>query len=359
MKRTKPPFRADHVGSLLRPAALHEARAKRAKGEIAAEQLKAVEDREIERVIKKQEEVGLQADHRRRVPPLLVASRFPLGPRRRREARHGHRHRVCRGAPRATRASRSPASSAWPGRIRWSSISSSSRRTPGARRRSPSRRRRRSTAARSPTPIDKKAYPTMDGSGTISARPTRRRCAASPMPAAAICSSTRCSSPCCAIRNTATQMTERGDDPEKLGPLYGDLINAAMSDIPVRHDHHHASVPRQLQIDLHGLRRLRGRRPRCCSTGSTCTAISWNTTPSAPAASSRCGWCRRASTVVLGLVTTKTGELESKDVLKRRIEEAAKYHRSRPALPVAAMRLRLDRGGQHADRGRAMGEAAR
>ena len=42
------------------------------------------------------------------------------------------------------------------------------------------------------------------------------------------------------------QMTERGDDPEKLGPLYGDLINTAMSDIPRRHDDHHASVPRQL-----------------------------------------------------------------------------------------------------------------
>ena len=61
MKRTKPPFRADHVGSLLRPAALQEAREKRAKGEISAADLKAVEDREIERVIKKQEEVGLQA----------------------------------------------------------------------------------------------------------------------------------------------------------------------------------------------------------------------------------------------------------------------------------------------------------
>ena len=61
MKRTKPPFRADHVGSLLRPASLKQAREQRAKGEISAADLKAVEDREIERVIKKQEEVGLQA----------------------------------------------------------------------------------------------------------------------------------------------------------------------------------------------------------------------------------------------------------------------------------------------------------
>ena len=49
MHRTKPPFRADHVGSLLRPAALKEARAKRERGEITADELKAVEDREIER----------------------------------------------------------------------------------------------------------------------------------------------------------------------------------------------------------------------------------------------------------------------------------------------------------------------
>ena len=36
MKRTKPPFRADHVGSFLRPAALKEARAKHEKGAISA-----------------------------------------------------------------------------------------------------------------------------------------------------------------------------------------------------------------------------------------------------------------------------------------------------------------------------------
>src|SRR3954451_14237556 len=61
MKRTKPPFRADHVGSLLRPKAIHEARAKHTKGEITADALKKIEDTEIERVIKKQEDVGLQA----------------------------------------------------------------------------------------------------------------------------------------------------------------------------------------------------------------------------------------------------------------------------------------------------------
>ena len=60
MPRSKPPFRADVVGSILRTAALKEARAKREKGEISAAQLKEVEDREIETIVKKQEEVGLQ-----------------------------------------------------------------------------------------------------------------------------------------------------------------------------------------------------------------------------------------------------------------------------------------------------------
>jgi 5-methyltetrahydropteroyltriglutamate--homocysteine methyltransferase len=60
MQRTKPPFRADHVGSLLRPAPLKEARSKREKGEITAAQLKEIEDREIEKIIKKQEAIGLK-----------------------------------------------------------------------------------------------------------------------------------------------------------------------------------------------------------------------------------------------------------------------------------------------------------
>jgi len=60
MPRTKPPFRADHVGSLLRPAALKAARGKRERGEITAAELAAVEDRVIETVIRKQEDIGLR-----------------------------------------------------------------------------------------------------------------------------------------------------------------------------------------------------------------------------------------------------------------------------------------------------------
>ena len=59
-QRTTPPFRADHVGSLLRTGPLKEARTKHLRGEIDASALKAVEDREIETIIRKQEAIGLK-----------------------------------------------------------------------------------------------------------------------------------------------------------------------------------------------------------------------------------------------------------------------------------------------------------
>src|SRR4029450_10543069 len=68
MSRGKPPYRADVVGSLLRPTPLKEARAKREKGEITAADLKKVEDAEIDKIIRKQEEAGLQ---------LRTAGEFP------------------------------------------------------------------------------------------------------------------------------------------------------------------------------------------------------------------------------------------------------------------------------------------
>ena len=59
--RTSPPFRADHVGSLLRPATVLRARQDHADGRLSAEALRAVEDEAIESVVRMQEDVGLQA----------------------------------------------------------------------------------------------------------------------------------------------------------------------------------------------------------------------------------------------------------------------------------------------------------
>lgn len=60
-QRTVPPFRADHVGSLLRPKPLQEARAKWKSGALPADALKAIEDQCIAEAIAKQESIGLRA----------------------------------------------------------------------------------------------------------------------------------------------------------------------------------------------------------------------------------------------------------------------------------------------------------
>jgi len=56
----EPPFHADHVGSLLRPPAVHEARARSAAGAIDADALREVEDEAVREVVRRQGEVGLR-----------------------------------------------------------------------------------------------------------------------------------------------------------------------------------------------------------------------------------------------------------------------------------------------------------
>lgn len=59
--RTEPPFRADHVGSLLRPPKLLEARAQHAAGAIDADELRGIEDDAIRNVVRMQADVGLRS----------------------------------------------------------------------------------------------------------------------------------------------------------------------------------------------------------------------------------------------------------------------------------------------------------
>jgi len=60
-RRSEPPFRADHVGSLLRPPALLKAREQHKAGGLSDDELRAVEDESIREVVRMQEEVGLQS----------------------------------------------------------------------------------------------------------------------------------------------------------------------------------------------------------------------------------------------------------------------------------------------------------
>ena len=58
-KTTKPPFRADQVGSLLRSERI-KTRKKKADGTLTAEQLRQIENEEITRIVEKQKEIGLE-----------------------------------------------------------------------------------------------------------------------------------------------------------------------------------------------------------------------------------------------------------------------------------------------------------
>ena len=59
---TEPPFRAEQVGSLLRPPEIKEARTKRERGEIGQEDLKSIEDKSISRAVAKQASALLAQD---------------------------------------------------------------------------------------------------------------------------------------------------------------------------------------------------------------------------------------------------------------------------------------------------------
>ncbi len=61
MPNIAPPFRADHVGSLLRPAAIHDARARQARGEIDRAELRSIEDDAIAAMIPKLEATGIKS----------------------------------------------------------------------------------------------------------------------------------------------------------------------------------------------------------------------------------------------------------------------------------------------------------
>ena len=151
-------------------------------------------------------------------------------------------------------------------------------------------------------------------------------------------------------------VSKRGDDPEKLPHIYATMINTAIADVPA-----------DMTIAMH-LCRGNFQSTFVASGGYEPVAEILFNTIKVDAYfleydSERAGGFEplrlvpKGKMVVLGLVTSKSGRLESKDELKRRIDAGGEVHRPRPALPVAAMRLCLDRGGKYPGRGRAVGQA--
>ena len=296
LRRTRPPYRADHVGSLLRPAALKEARLKHERGEIDAAELRAAEDEAIAAVIRTQEAVGLKAvtdgEFRRASwqTDFLVALDGV-------ESYHGERKMLFKGPqPRPILLRLKHKLGAFHGHpmlAHFRFVADHAKVAAKMTIPSPSTLHFRYGRDAVPTSI----YPDMEDFyhdlGATYAQVVRafadagcRYLQLDEVNLAYLCDP--------ALRE---QVRARGDDPDRLPDIYADMINAAIRDIP-------ADILFNT-IKVHGY----------FMEYDSARAGSFEPLRLLPP----------DKTVVLGLVTSKSGVLESKDTIKRRIDAASKF----------------------------------
>ena len=317
----KPPFRADQVGSLLRPAGLAEARTKWRRGELNADALRRVEDEAIRDAIARQEAVGLQSitdgEFRREwwhvdfltgfegvestMAPLTVGFKNseeqpPMlrvtGKVRRSRPIFIDAFRYMKGATSCTAKQTIPA--------------------PAMLHMRPGREG-----------ISREAYPDLEEFWNDVAQAYRAEIRDL---AAAGCTYLQLDDTSYAYlcdEKFRASLKARGDDPDRLPWTYASAINAAL-----------AERPTGMTVTMH----------TCRGNFKSTWVASGGYEPVVEAMfsaevdgvfmefdSARAGtfeplrYAPRGRKVVLGLVTTKVGALESKDTLKRRIDEAAKF----------------------------------
>ena len=323
MQRTKPPFRADHVGSLLRPAELKAAREKHERGEITPDALRVVEDRVIADVIKKQESIGLKAitdgEFRRAswnydfLGQLDGAAAVP-----------GERKIKFEG----------PQPKAWVMRVtgklggykphpmidHFRFVEEHTRETAKMTIPSPSSMHFRYGRDAVPESI----YPDMADFYRDLGQSYNKAMHAFADAGCRYLQLDEVNFTYLCDPNLRAQVSQRGDDPEKLPRIYADMLNASI-----------AGIPADMTITMH-LCRGNFRSTFVASGGYEPVAeILFNDINVhgyfMEYDSDRAGgfeplrFVPKGKIVVLGLVTSKSGTLESKDELKRRIDEAAKY----------------------------------
>jgi len=322
MKRTKPPFRADHVGSLLRPAALKAARERFAKGEIDAAALTAVEDREIERVIKKQEEIGLQSitDGEFRRSWWQLDFLWGLDGIEKHVMEQGVAFAGVTTRNEGLKVTGKIGYSGHPMLEHFKFVAAHTRRTPKMTIPSPSAMVGRPVLP----PIDAKTYSDRDKMFADLGQAYKKVVRAFADQGCRYLQLDEVTIAMLCDENYRAKMVARGDDPDRLGPLYGDLINTAMSDIPS-----------DMTITMH-LCRGNYKSTFMGSGGYEAEQdilfnrikvhgyfMEYDTERAGGFEPLRL--VPKDRHVVLGLVTTKTGRLEQKDALLRRIDEASKY----------------------------------
>jgi 5-methyltetrahydropteroyltriglutamate--homocysteine methyltransferase len=321
-QRTKPPFRADQVGSLLRSGPVKEARTKRVANEITPAQLKAVEDAEIRKLVAKQESIGLQTvtdgEFRRSwwhydflakldgVELVSVAQGLQFkGTQTKAEGLHVH------------------------GKLGFSShpmiehfkfLKSVAKTTPKMTIPSPTALHFRGGRQA----IEKSVYPTMEpffedlGRAYTGAVRAFGEAGCTYLQLDEVFVAYLCDD------NQRQMLRDRGDDPDKLLYVYRDLVNAAC-----------AGRTPGMTISMH-LCRGNFRSTWMAQGGYERVAdillnqmnvdayfMEYDTERAGGFEPLR--FLPKNKHVVLGVMTSKTGALESKDQLKRRIDEAAKF----------------------------------
>lgn len=325
-----PPFRADHVGSLLRPPELLHARAERERGKLSAATLREVEDRAIRAAVKLQENIGLQAitdgEYRRTIWHADFLRQFAGVTVKEGVAEQSGARKFKAGEQEIER---TPTRFEITGRLERRSgietenfnyLKSVTRRT--AKQCIPSPTILHMRGGRGA--IDRCAYPDVDMFFADLARVYREEIAAL---AQLGCTYLQLDDPNMGYlcdEKMRESVRRIGEDPEELPRTYAKLINECIKDRPA-----------DMTVCMH-ICRGNFRSAWAAEGGYDPVAeilfnefeldaffLEYDSPRAGSFAPLR--FVPKNKKIVLGLVTTKTGEMETADEIKRRIEQASRY----------------------------------
>jgi 5-methyltetrahydropteroyltriglutamate--homocysteine methyltransferase len=322
-QRTAPPFRADHVGSLLRPQELHDARAKAKRGEMSADALRALQDRHIREAVAKQESVGMQVvtdgefrrdwwhiDFIHGFDGVELAAGDAYGDAKFKNTEEQPPFMMVKGKIRRTKPSMLE---------HFKFLKSVAKRTPKFTMPSPAM-----LHARGDRDSLEKTYPDLDEFWADLTQAYREEIADLYK---AGCRYLQIDDTTIAMMGdpkVQENFRKLGDDPKKDNAMYADAVNAAIRD-----------VPDDMTVAIHT---CRGNfKSTWLASGSydyvaetvfsrldvDAFFLEYDTDRAGGFEPLR--YVPKGKTVVLGLVSSKVPELEKKDDLKRRIDAAAKY----------------------------------
>ncbi len=330
MTSETPPFRADHVGSLLRPAELLRARAQRERGELSGAALREVEDYAIRAAVKLQEDLGLQAitdgEYRRTIWHADFLRQFAGVTVREGVAEQSGARKFKAGEQEIER---TPTRFEITGRLErrggietdnFQFLRSVTRRTPKQCIPSPTILHMRGGRGA----IDRNAYPDVDMFFADLARVYREEIRDL---AQLGCTYLQLDDPNMAYlcdEKMRQSVRRIGEDPERLPRTYAKLVNECFKDRPAG-----------MTVCMH-ICRGNFRSAWAAEGGYDPVAeilfnefdldaffLEYDSPRAGSFAPLR--FVAKDKKIVLGLVTTKTGEMESADEIKRRIEEASRY----------------------------------